>query len=332
MSILFVDGISDEGTAKALGINADGRVVYDIGGNSNVRNKIDLAGTVVRSIILLGGRLKQPPVDVPRNVSLIFNQISDADSHVRALERCRVLCDRLPGVPVINHPDAILKNTRDNVYRLLEDVPGVTIPKTVRFSPSSPEEVLRAIESEGIGYPAIFRMAGKHNARTTLRIEGPGDTVKLHAFPLDGRDYYLTSFMDYRDEHGIYYTQRIAMIGGEPYLRHQFYSDHWSVNSSAREFIFAHPELGDPVELADRFEERLLPAAEPALREIARRLELDWFGIDCNISAEGQVLVFEANANMNILLDVPDAIFEGRLAPAKQKLRQYMQLRSRQPS
>ena len=39
----------------------------------------------------------------------------------------------------------------------------------------------------------------------------------------------------------------------------------------------------------------------PLLREVARRLDLDFFGVDCNIDPSGQVTLFEANACMLIL-------------------------------
>src|SRR5262249_40543089 len=41
----------------------------------------------------------------------------------------------------------------------------------------------------------------------------------------------------------------------------------------------------------------------PVFREIGRRLELDYFGVDCSIDPSGTVLLFEANACMSILLN-----------------------------
>ncbi len=47
------------------------------------------------------------------------------------------------------------------------------------------------------------------------------------------------------------------------------------------------------------------PPAELAnkIRVIADRLKLDYFGIDCNLDEDGNMLIFEANANMNILIN-----------------------------
>ena len=45
--------------------------------------------------------------------------------------------------------------------------------------------------------------------------------------------------------------------------------------------------------------------AAEALREIARRLDLDYAGIDCSLMRDGRLVVFEANASMLVQLGEP---------------------------
>src|ERR1700722_3116702 len=48
---------------------------------------------------------------------------------------------------------------------------------------------------------------------------------------------------------------------------------------------------------------RVFPAATAqAVREVARRLDLDCGGMDCALTRDGRVLLFEANATMNLQL------------------------------
>jgi hypothetical protein len=42
-----------------------------------------------------------------------------------------------------------------------------------------------------------------------------------------------------------------------------------------------------------------VPKVQPAIDAIAEHLGLEYFGIDCNLNEAGEMLVFEANANMN---------------------------------
>ena len=47
-------------------------------------------------------------------------------------------------------------------------------------------------------------------------------------------------------------------------------------------------------------DERLKRQILPAMRAIDEALELDYWGVDCNLRPDGRMLVFEANCNMNI--------------------------------
>jgi glutathione synthase/RimK-type ligase-like ATP-grasp enzyme len=45
------------------------------------------------------------------------------------------------------------------------------------------------------------------------------------------------------------------------------------------------------------------PKIEPTITEITTRLALEYFGIDCYIKDDGNILAFEINANMNVLIN-----------------------------
>jgi hypothetical protein len=47
------------------------------------------------------------------------------------------------------------------------------------------------------------------------------------------------------------------------------------------------------------------PALQDVLRKIARRLDLEYFGIDCAIAADGGLIVFEADPAMVVHVSDP---------------------------
>ena len=53
--------------------------------------------------------------------------------------------------------------------------------------------------------------------------------------------------------------------------------------------------------------------------QISKKLKLDYYGIDCSINAQGEILAFEINANMNILINPAQApnIWETPIAAIK---------------
>ena len=56
------------------------------------------------------------------------------------------------------------------------------------------------------------------------------------------------------------------------------------------------------------FDIELAPKIAKSVKEIHRRLKLDYFGIDCHIDSDGNTLLFEVNANMNVLFDPDDLL------------------------
>ena len=252
------------------------------------------------SLLLFGQGLRQPNVDFSKRPSLIFNQISDADTHQGSLKRCVELCAQLP-IPVINRPESVLRTTRDKVSELLQGIPGVQVPKTVRFRPESPDSVLELSESAGIPFPFIVRIAGRHGGTSSRLFDSPESLGALHAYPFDGRDFYLTEYVDCRDEAGFYNRQRLIVIDGEPVLRGSLYDRNWMVHGASRNFMLSRETWEDDRIRAERLEQEVIPRLVPAIQEITWRLKLDLYGIDCHLGPDGSMLLFEANANMNVL-------------------------------
>jgi glutathione synthase/RimK-type ligase-like ATP-grasp enzyme len=73
--------------------------------------------------------------------------------------------------------------------------------------------------------------------------------------------------------------------------------DKWLLHAARRTTNTETEELA----VLTAFEETRAPQWRPVFREIARRLGLDYFGVDCAEEKSGQLLLFEANACMNIL-------------------------------
>lgn len=299
MAILFVSGINDD-SFLGLGLDERGRLMHLMDGNTSVHHRLPLKKGVAESILLFGRRVRQLEAEFKKIPTLIFNQISDADTHLGALQRCVQLCQQLDA-PVINHPLYVLETGRDRVSTTLQDTDGVIMPRTLRFRPRSPDEVLQFAAAEDIAFPYIVRVAGVHNGKTMVKLHNPDDLPSMHALPLDGRDFYLTEYVDYKSEDGFYHKQRLVVIDGEAILRHSLYTDDWIVHAGSRAFMLQRESWDADKARYDRLSGKVLPQLQPAIDEITRRLKLEYYGIDCNVRPDGQMLIFEANANMNNL-------------------------------
>ena len=317
MTILFVNGVNDR---SVMGVSLDerGTLLHLMDGNCSVHHRLPLAEGVAAQFLIFGKGVKQHAVQFKETPSLIFNQIADADTHRGALERCIELCDQV-NTTVINHPRHVLETGRERVSEKLQGIPGVIMPRIVRFQPRSPDDVFAEASRQGIDFPWIARVAGEHHGASMVRVDGKADYAVLHALPFDGRDFYLVEFVDYRDEDGYYHKQRIVVIDGEPLLRHALYFDDWKVHASSRAFVMERENWEQDIARFDRLSQEALPPLRPAIREIANRLRLEYFGIDCSLRPDGRLAIFEANANMNVLHG-PNQATRYRVEAIEQKL------------
>lgn len=299
MTILFVDGVSD---LSEIGIQLDeqGRPIYLINGSCSIHRRLPLKQGVAASLLLFGKNVRQPAVVFKEQPSLIFNQIADADTHRGALERCIDLCNQV-NTTIINHPRHILETTRDGVSRMLQGIPGVIVPRIQRFQPRSPDEVFSRAASECFDFPFIMRATGNHDGSNMIKVEGRADYEAMHAFPFDGRHYYLCEYVDYRDEQGLHHKQRIVVIDGDPLVRHSLFNSDWNIHGSSRNFMMARESWEEEQARVDRVTNEFIPRIRTAIDEITRRLKLEYYGIDCSIRPDGTLIVFEANAAMNVL-------------------------------
>ncbi len=296
-NILFINGVPDNGEVEIHNIFKNRDMEWVTSGNTNIANFIhnDLFGC---PMITLDTNPKQE-VEL-KNIHAIFNQISDADTHKITLGKVANFYKSASGkAPFFNPPENIIKTTRDNIYRLLQGIDKLHVPKTVRIQPGSPAEIYDTIEKENFKFPVIFRQAGDHGGISTIRVEDR--TKQFYAFPLDGRDYYLTQFVDYAEEDGLYAKYRLVVVEGEVFIRHAIFSDNWVIHSSSRKFMQKHNKYQtQEAAILESFETDIRPKIQDITKEIYHRLGLDYFGIDCNIDNKFNIILFEVNANMNI--------------------------------
>jgi hypothetical protein len=84
-------------------------------------------------------------------------------------------------------------------------------------------------------------------------------------------------------------------------LRGSLYDESWKVHGASRSFMLRRETWEDDRRRSNWLEKEVIPPLIPAVKEITRRLQLEYYGIDCSLDPDGGMLLFEANANMNIL-------------------------------
>lgn len=220
-----------------------------------------------------------PPHDV------VFNAIGEADLMPPVASTVARVLEA--GRPVFNPPAAVARTGRAALPDLLAGIEGVVVPPVVRCTALLPPE--------GIAFPLLIRPIGSHGGQGLCRVETE------QALEQAARSYcevHVSGFIDYRSADGFYRKYRMIFVDRIAYPYHLAIGPDWMVH-----YWTAGMET-DPARRAEEARFLADPAgaighpALAAISAIARRLDLDYAGIDFSLLPDGRVLVFEANAAM----------------------------------
>lgn len=229
----------------------------------------------------------------------IVNNTVDPDIAAASLRILAAMVKEM-GSPCFNHPEAILDTGRDRVAQKLAAIDGLHVPKTVRVRIDEPSDIPTVMDANELRFPILVRVTGTHGGLALVRVDGKEQLkAALRGIPWGGRELYISQFVEYSDPVNLYRKMRIVVVGEEIFLRHAIATPDWQVHSQAR----SDSALREESELLATFEEAILPAIRNRVTDVVNELDLDYFGIDCSFLPDGRLLVFEANAAMNILLN-----------------------------
>lgn len=236
---------------------------------------------------------------------LIFNAIGDADLCEPALEAAVRLIART-SAPVINDPRAVMKTGRISNAIRLGAVPGVITPRTIAIA----RDILAgprggdAIADHGFSFPLLLRSPGYHTGRNFIFVENAAG-LSAAAAGLPGRDLLAIEYLDARGSDGSARKFRVMMIGGKIYPLHLAISRDWKVHYFTSDMADKPDHRAEEAGFLADMPAVLGDRACRALEGIRDALGLDYAGIDFGLSADGDLLLFEANATM--VIAAPDA-------------------------
>jgi glutathione synthase/RimK-type ligase-like ATP-grasp enzyme len=233
---------------------------------------------------------------LPAGRGPLLNHVADPDRCSKSLALISEIAARSPR-PCFNYPDAIARTARDTISVLLAGISGLDVPKTIRIAPLAPERLPAVIETAGMAFPVLVRVAGAHVGKDLVRVGSSEECDEILKLSRDASSFYVTEFRNVVGSDGLYRKTRIVVVGSEIFISHHIVGKAWNVHFTSRV-----PEgLAEENRIFATFDSEIAPRLRPLFLEIARRLDLDYFGVDCLIGEDGRVTLFEANACMFIL-------------------------------
>jgi Flp pilus assembly protein TadD len=253
--------------------------------------------------ILVATEYYEPGMALPPH-HLVFNAVGEADTSEQALAGATAVLANTKR-PVINPPSAVQGTSRRAIAERLGTVPGVVTAKTVAMARErllAPDAATMLAE-EGFAFPLLLRTPGFHGGKHFVRVESIEQLAGAVA-ELPGEELLAIEYLDARGADGRSRKYRVMLIGGKLYPLHVAISNDWMIHYFSADMAES-PEnrAEDGAFLAD-MPGVLGAAAVEALEQVQRILGLDYGGIDFGLNARGEVLIFEANSTMTVV--VPD--------------------------
>lgn len=266
-------------------------------GDVPIRHLLD--DKIFRTFVVLPN-VYDPDAPLPEH-QVVFNAIGDADLCKQALDRAVTLMDRT-FAPVVNPPAAVLRTGRAANARRFAGVPNVIAPVIADFARetlASPE-ALSALDRRGFQFPILLRAPGFHNGRHLVLLDTPAQLSSALA-EIPGDELTAIEYLDARGTDGFHRKYRVMMIGSRLYPLHLAISTNWKIHYVTADMAENAAHRDEEAKFLENMPAVLGSHAMAALAEIQNTLGLDYAGIDFGLNAQGDLLLFEANATMTVL-------------------------------
>ncbi len=254
------------------------------------------------------------PKDLPEHDVLIV-AVAESDQNQPLLARLAQALANWPR-PVLNWPQRISSLSRDSVCQLLGALPGIVVPPTLRVQRSelqrggAPAADAHALPGQlpGLRYPLIVRPVDSHAGSGLDKLES-SEQLANYLDQNASQQFFVSNFVDYRSPDGCYRKYRIVLIDGVAHLAHLAVSTRWMVHYLNADMLVNAEHRAEEARCMQNFASGFAKRHAQAIAAIHQALGLEYVGIDCAETPDGQLLVFEVDSNMVVHNMDPAAVF-----------------------
>ena len=256
------------------------------------------------------------PATLPDH-DLAMVAVCETDRNRPLLKHIETLVKSWPR-PVLCAPDRIARLSRDGACGLLESAPGVVMPVTTRMDRLT-------LEGNDLEFPIIVRPVDSQKGRGLMKLDNPNAIAEyLRTTPENA--FYVAPYVEYRGSDGQYRKYRIVLIDERPYACHMAISDHWVVHYLSAGMVENVAKRAEEAKFFAGFDDDFARRHHDVLLAIAKRLELEYVGIDCGETPDGELLIFEVDSGMTVHAMDPVDVFPYKRPQMQKVFRAFRQM------
>ncbi len=184
--------------------------------------------------------------------------------------------------PVLNLPENILKTSREEAPIYLSTIPKLYMPPSFRSGRDQAK----------MDFPVIIRPLDSHAGHGLAKIDNAAAMESYFASRSE-EAFYISPFIDYRNEDGLYRKYRIVLIAGRPYACHMGISENWMIHYVNAGMFENEEKRKEEAHFMRDFDTDFAVRHHTALKGIYDTMGLDYLVIDCGETRNGDLLIFE---------------------------------------
>jgi hypothetical protein len=278
----------------------------DMGSNMPIEFLLDKSDVELMTLYVMPD-IEWPDALPDHDIAIVI--ASDSEECRGALSKIDSVAARWPR-PLLNPPRLVCNLDRDKLHRLLGGIAGVEIPSTIAVTR---EQLARRSSFAGdarhdIAFPFIVRPRASHAGAGLAKLDGH-DAIVRYLDAHSDQEFFIARFVDYSNSDGLFRKYRVVFIDGKPYACHMAIADRWDIWYLNAGMSASAAKRREEQAFMETFDSGFARRHAIALDEIASRIGLDYFTIDCAETKSGSLLIFEAD-NTAIVHDMdPPGIF-----------------------
>jgi glutathione synthase/RimK-type ligase-like ATP-grasp enzyme len=265
----------------------------DMGGNTPFEFLLEDSGIELVTLYVVDG--VELPAPLPdHDVAIVI--ASDSEECREALAKIDRAAPRWPR-PLLNPPQSVGNLDRDKLHRLLCGIEGLDIPATACVTRARLSDV--ALSNAGLAgiaaeFPVIVRPRGSH-AGVGLAKADDRTAIGRYLAERPEQEFFVSRFVDYADNDGLFRKYRIVIVDGQPYACHMAIADRWDIWYLNAGMAFSESKRAEEQNFMHSFDSAFAVRHRNALAAMTDRVGLDYFTVDCAENKRGDLLIFEAD-------------------------------------
>jgi glutathione synthase/RimK-type ligase-like ATP-grasp enzyme len=244
-----------------------------------------------------------PEVEMPRplpehDIAIVI--ASDSEDCRDALRMIDDVAANWPR-PLLNPPHRVCNLDRDKLHGLLTGIEGLEIPATIAVTRAQ-------FVASDFAFPIIVRPRGSHAGKGLAKID---DVSALEDYLGEQQveEFFVSRFVDYSGEDGLFRKFRIVIVDGKPYACHLAVADRWDIWYLNAGMTQSASKRLEEETFMRTFDIGFARRHATALAGMIDRIGLDYFMVDCAETKDGSLLIFEADNTAIVHSMDPPEIF-----------------------